>query len=114
MRYKFYEQLANVRKNPKTVLPADINKPVFDFLEKIGCTVGVKILKKFQDSVDYGTIDLMRDDVPNAKITLQVDCGMCEGWKQYEVNKDGKWTSVSYKTVKNANLDKKKPKEAVK
>lgn len=109
MRYKFYEQLTAIKKNPKAVLPADINKPVFDFLERIGCVIGATVLKKFQDKIEYGTIELIRDDVPNAKISLQVDCGMCEGWKQYESNKVGQWTCISYKTVKNANLDKKKP-----
>ena len=69
----------------------------------------VEIIKKFQRSVDYGTIELMREDVPGAKLTIQVDCGMCEGYKQFEIKKDGSWTAIAYKTIKNQNLDKKKP-----
>jgi hypothetical protein len=113
MRYNFHDQLSNVHKNPKYVLPADINQPVIDFLEKIGCTIGVKLLRKMQQNVNYGSIDLIHDDVPSAKITIQVDCGMAEGYKIYDLEKVGKWNSISYRIVKNKNLDKKKvtPKE---
>lgn len=70
--------------------------------------------KKYQDRVEYGTIDLIREDIPNAKISIQVDCGMAEGYKQYEINKAGKWTAINYKTVRNYNLDKSKEKKTQK
>jgi hypothetical protein len=109
VRYNFHEQLAAIKKNPRHILPADINAPVLQFLEKIGCAIGCEELKKFQNKVDYGTIELIRTDIPNAKISIQTDAGMAEGWKEYEVKRDDKWTAIVYKTVKNSNLDKKKP-----
>lgn len=113
MRYSFHDQLAAIKKNAKHVLPEDINAPVVLFLEKIGCDGGVDRLKKLQKNVDYGTIDLFRDDVPNAKITIEVNAGMAEGYKQYEVDIVGKWRVVCYKSIRNANLDmkRKQPKD---
>ena len=113
MRFNFHTELAKVKANPKHILPPAINQPIIDFLIGIGCGIGVEIVKKFQYSVDYGTIERMRDDVPNARITIQIDCGMVEGYKQFEIKKDGKWSAIAYKTVKNANLDKRKVKEKV-
>lgn len=107
-RYNFHEQLASVKKNPGYVLPEDINEPVIKFLEGKGCTVGADKIKNMQKSIKYGAIDLIHDDFPNAKLSVQVDCGMCEGYKKFEINKSGKWTIVTTESVKNKNLDKSK------
>jgi hypothetical protein len=114
MRYQFHEQRDTIKKNPKHVLPADINAPVVAFLERIGCSVGAEELKKLQHDIAYGGIDLVHDDHLNARVSLSTELGMCDGWKQYEIIKAGKWSIIKYKTVKNSNLDKRKPKELVK
>jgi hypothetical protein len=107
-RYNFHEQLAKIKKDSKYRLPADINAPVQAFLDKIGCEVGIKKLATAQDHINYGTIELIDDRVPNAKLEIQVDAGMAEGWNQYEVEKIGHWTAISYKSIRNDNLTKKK------
>jgi hypothetical protein len=114
VRYKFHEQKALIEKNPKHVLPADINAPVLAFLERIGCKGGVEVLLRWQASIAYGSMDLIREDAPNAKITISTEAGMAEGWKEYEALKIGPWAIIKYKTVKNANLDKRRPKETPK
>jgi hypothetical protein len=111
MRYSFFDQLAAIRANPGHVLPADINAPVFAFLAKIGCAAGADSLKRLQNHVAYGTIELVSDDQPGATLTIQVDSGMAEGWKIAESTKQGKWAVLVYKTIKNSNLDKSKPKK---
>ena len=108
MAYNFHEQKEAAKKNPRYMLPADINKPVIEFLEKIGCGVGVDIVKDMQNKLNYGLLELASDKVPNAKLSIQMDCGMAEGYKQYEIKTSDGWTAISYKMVKNWNLDKKK------
>jgi hypothetical protein len=108
MAYNFIEQKEAAKKNPRYMLPADINKPVIDFLEKIGCKIGVESIKDMQNKLNYGLVELTSEKVPNAKLSIQVDCGMAEGYKQYEIKKADGWTSTTYKMVKNWNVDKKK------
>ena len=108
MRYNFHTELKKVKSNPKYSLPEDINKPVIDFFSEIGCVPGAEKIKKFQDLIRYGKIDVIHDDVPNAKLSVQIDCGMADGYKKCEVEKKGKWTIVSTYGVRNSNLDKKK------
>jgi hypothetical protein len=115
MRYKFYEQRDKIKKDPKYKLPADINAPVYEFLDGIKCKAGREALKSLEDCVGYGTIEIVNDDLPNAKIVIQVDSGMAEGRKEHlPPDKDGKWNVFTYKTVKNYNLDKKNPTKEVK
>jgi hypothetical protein len=114
MRYKFHDQLEAVKHNAGYKLPEDINKPVIDFLESIECAIGVKLVKAAQEKIKYCTIELVRQDVPNAKIEIQIDCGMAQGYKQYLIENDEKWRATSYSTIKNYNLDKSKPKEVKK
>ena len=110
MRYKFHDQLAAIKRNPQHVLPVDINAPVIAFLNKIGCEAGARALADLQTHIDYGTLDLERVDVPGAKISIQVDAGMAEGYRQYETKRSGDWVITKYKTIRNANLDKRRPK----
>jgi NADH:ubiquinone oxidoreductase subunit E len=116
MRYNFHEQLAAIKRNPKHVLPADINAPVKAFLQGIGCEAACDELRKLQEHVNYATIDIISAEVPTAKISVQVDAGMAEGWKEFRTVTNGKWTIHICKSIKNANLDKKKreKKEAAK
>jgi hypothetical protein len=114
MRYKFHDQLELVKKNAAYKLPADINKPVIDFLESIECGIGIKLVKAAQEKIKYCTIELVRQDVPNAKIEIQIDCGMAQGYKQYLIESEGKWRATSYNTIRNSNLDKSKKKEVKK
>jgi hypothetical protein len=107
-RYNFHDQLAAIRCNPAYKLPENINAPVIAFLEKIGCVIGIKILKRYQEHVNYGTIELFDKKAPNAKLSIQVDAGMAEGYNQFEKNEEGDWTAISYKSIKNDNLTKKK------
>jgi len=113
MRYNFHDQLRAVKSNPKYVLPADINKPVIDFLAKIGCEIGVKLVEAAQRNINYRTIELVRKDRPHAKLVIQIDCGMAEGYRQYIIDETGDWLATSYDTIKNSNLDKTKPKKEV-
>lgn len=108
-KYNFHYELDNIKKNPKYVLPVDINKPVFDFLEKIKCELGVKKLKAMQLHLNYGRIVLRRNDLSNVVLEIQVDCGMAGDWEDCETEKDDVWTATTYKTVKNYNLTKRKP-----
>lgn len=108
MRYNFHDQLAALKNDPQYRLPEDINAPVVAFLEKIGCFIGAKILRRFQDHVNYGTIELINKNAPNAKLSIQVDAGMAEGHSQYEMAIDGNWTAIFYKSIRNDNLTKKK------
>ena len=110
MRYKFHEQLDKIRHNPKYVLPGDINAPVHEYLEKIGCKECDELLYEFERDAAYGTIDIIHDDVPAAKITIQVDAGMVGEFKKWDVKKSGKWLLIHYRNVKNANIDKSNPK----
>jgi hypothetical protein len=114
MRYKFHEQLEAVHRNPGYNLPDDINQPVIDFLKKIGCDIGVEKVRFAQKNIKYRTIDIVSDEVPNAKIRIQMDCGMAEGRKEYTLERRGKWTVITYDTVKNSNLDKSKKEEVKK
>lgn len=107
-KYNFHEELEKIKKNPKYRLPEDINKPVFDFLEKIKCELGIKKLKMMQEHLNYGQIELRRKNLPNSVLTIQVDSGMAEGWKDSENEYDDVWSMSAYKTVKNYNLNKKK------
>ena len=107
-KYNFHEQLEKVKGNVNYKLPEDINKPVFDFLEKIGCKIGAETLKTMQDHLNYGQIELRRIDLPNSILSIQVDCGMAEGWKDCELRTDKAWSTSVYKTVKNYNLNKRK------
>ena len=50
----------------------------------------------------FALVELQRADVPNALLVIHVDAGMAEGWKQYEIKTDGKWTATKYKNIKNA------------
>lgn len=109
MRYNFHNELKKVKTDPKYVLPLDINKPVTDFLNEIGCKPGSDKVKLFQEKIRYGKIDLIHDDKPTAKLSIQIDCGMADGYKKCEVDKIGKWTIVSTFGVRNSCLDKKKP-----
>jgi hypothetical protein len=102
-----------VKKNPNYVLPADINQPVIKFLEEKGCSIGAEKIKKMQENIKYGNIELFHDDFPNAKLTVQVDCGMAEGYRKFEIKKSGKWTMIENESVKNKNLDKSKEKKEV-
>jgi hypothetical protein len=111
MRYNFHEQLRAVKSNPHYVLPADINKPVVDFLKRIGCNIGVELVEAAQKNINYRTIELVRKDTPNAKLVIQIDCGMAEGYRQYVINTVDGWVSTAYDTIKNSNLDKTKPKK---
>jgi hypothetical protein len=111
MRYKFHEQLEAVKRNPSYNLPADINQPVIDFLEKIGCDIGIEKVRFAQKNIKYRTIDIVSDEAPNAKISIQMDCGMAEGRKEYQLERRGKWTVITYDTVRNSNLDKSNPKK---
>jgi hypothetical protein len=114
MRYNFHEQVKKVKENPKYQLPYDINKPVIDYLKSINCTVAIEELKKWQERVRYGAIELVSDLAVNAKLSIQVDCGMASGYKEYRLTRDdkNKWTMICYHTVRNSNLDKSKKKEA--
>jgi hypothetical protein len=98
--------LAKIRENPSFVLPSDINAPVYRFLEKIGCAIGIESLKQMEAHIAYGQLELMRSDIPNAKITITVDAGMVGEWKEYLLCKNGAWSCIAYKNVKNSNLDK--------
>jgi hypothetical protein len=107
-KYNYHEEIEKVKKDPKYTLPLDINKPVFDFLEKIGCDLAVKELQSMQESLNYGQIEINRNDLPNVTLLIQVDCGMAGDWKDHETKKDENWTVRRYKIVKNYNLTKKK------
>lgn len=109
MRYNFHAELANIKKNPQYILPGDINEPVKRFLEKIGCAVGVDVVKNFQEHVSYGSIELVHADVPNAKITMHIEAGMIGEYKECKSNASGKWTAYITKSVKNSKIDKRNP-----
>jgi hypothetical protein len=106
MRYNFHEMLSKIKANPRFVLPSDINEPVYRFLDKIGCKIGCTTLRRLEQSVGYGQIELVRDDIPNAKISIDVAAGMVGEWKEFILLTGDKWTCISYKNVKNSNLDK--------
>jgi hypothetical protein len=108
MRYNFHDQLASIKRDPKYRLPDDINAPVVSFLKRIGCDIGIEILKRYQDHINYGTIDLINKHTPNAKLSIQVDAGMAEGYTQHEMVEIGDWSAIFYKTIRNDNLTKKK------
>lgn len=108
MRYNFHDQLAAIKYDPRYKLPDDINAPVFAFLKKIGCGIGVDKLQKCQEHINYATIELINKRTPNAKLSIQVDAGMAEGWTQFELTEIDDWTAIVSKTIRNDNLTKKK------
>lgn len=109
MRYSFYDQLAKIRKNPYHILPEDINQPIIEWLNKIGCSPGAAAVMEAQKNVGYQKIELIHEKAPNAKIIIQVDSGMVGERKEWEKKNIGPWEMIITKTVKNPNLDKKKP-----
>ncbi len=110
MRHNFHEHLEALKRDPKHILPSDINKHVSDFLEKIGCDVGADELNEFQKFTQYGRMEIFNDNVPNSKITIQFDGGMANGREDYKQIIKGSWKIFTYKTIRNANLDKTRPK----
>lgn len=109
MKYNYHDQVELVRKNPRHELPEDVNHPVEKFLSGIGCDLGIEELEKFRKSVGYGEIELVHNDVPDAKLSIPVNCGMAsEGLRKSTVVKKGKWTAYIYRTVKNSNITKKR------
>jgi hypothetical protein len=107
MRHNFHEQREALYRNPKHVLPDDINAPVLAFLEKVGCGTAVELIKKMQAAAAHGKVEIVRLDRPAAKLTINVSYGMAEGWSEYEEIVSGNFRIYKYKTVKNSNLDKK-------
>ena len=112
-RYSFHDQLNSIKRDPKYVLPADINAPVLRYLESIDCKIGADLVLAKQAHVGYGTVELIHDDAPNARLVIQFDAGMVGEWKKWVQTKAGKWTAIDISTVKNANIDKRKPKGVV-
>jgi hypothetical protein len=111
LRHKFHDVLAAVKKNPKHKLPDDINAPIHEYLKKINCPIGEKALLDAERDCAYEGIDLIHENVPNAKLSMHIDCGMVGEMVKWEVLKDGPWTLIKYRSVKNSNLDKSKPKK---
>jgi hypothetical protein len=113
-RYNFHDLKAAFQKDPANFkLPVDVNEPVKEALNKIGCDVGVEFLSGIEKRCGYGGVVLVHDDAPHKRIQIDVACGMAEGRTDFEEVKKGKWTAFSYRTIKNKNLDKtNKKKEA--
>lgn len=111
MRYNFFDQLKKLKADPGHQLPQDINQPMIEWLEKIGCDIGAELVSDAQVKVRYEGIELVHDANPNAKIAMQIDAGMVGERREYEVKRSGKWTAFIYRTIKNPNIDKHRPKE---
>lgn len=109
-KYNYYQMLHNVKKNTSYVLPEDINKPVEDYLEKIGCSVGVEKLKKLRSCIGYDKISLSREDIPEAEIVINISCGMADGYTQHKTTVKNGWTCRETKTIRNYNLYRSKSK----
>jgi len=111
VKYNFFDQLEKLKADPNHQLPADINKPMIEWLEKIGCGLGADLIADAQVKVRYEGIELVHDDNPNAKIAVQIDAGMVGERREYEIKRKGKWTAFVYRTIKNPNLNKQRPRE---
>jgi len=110
MKYNFFEWRDKIKADPSIRLPDDINKPVVDWLDSIGCEVGKGVVESAQEKVQYMGVEIVHDDQPGAKISFQIDMGMIGERRIYKTIKDGPWTVHTYKTIKNWNIDKRKPK----
>jgi hypothetical protein len=109
MRYNFHEELQKTKENPLYVLPDDINESIIEYLQGIGCSAGAEKVKQFQEKIRYGNIEITHMDVPESAVSIQVDCGMANGYKKEEIEQCGKWIIKTTYSVRNKKLDKKKP-----
>lgn len=111
-RYNFHVELAKCKADPKGYrLPEDINDSVYAFLDRLGCVPGKEKLREYQRTLRYGIIEIVSDDTPQVKYTIQVDCGIASLYKKAVISKYGKWNFHDYYTVKNKRLDKTKQKD---
>lgn len=107
MKYKYHEQREILKKNHKYVLPEDINAPIIKYLEENLLPLAVKTVKRYQDRVNHGRIEIFSDINPKRKITVNVSYGMVSDMEISDASKDGNELVVGYRTIKNANVDMK-------
>lgn len=108
MRYNFHEIKESLKQDPSKKLPDDINSQVIDHFNKIGCPIAEGLIKEFEKHIRYGSIEFIHSDVPAAKISMQIDCGMVDSYKMCELYQDGKWTAIVKYSIRNKKLDKTK------
>lgn len=111
MRYSFFEEKAKIEKNPDYTLPDDINQPIIDWLEKIGCAFGANEVKIAQQNVAYRKFEIVNRTINNATITLQMQCGMITERKEVQQKSEGNWVVSVTKTVKNPKISKYRPRK---
>lgn len=112
-RHSFHEHLAELKRNPKHTLPEDINKPITDWLRKIGCELGAKAVEDARANVRYETLRLVHKGDAKAEIRIQIDAGMVGERKELTVKSDEPWTSYIERCIKNPNLDKRRPRKPI-
>jgi hypothetical protein len=107
MKYNFHELKEKIKKDKSFLLPNDVNEPVYSFLKEQHCDGAIGEAKKLEARAGYGEVVSVHDDVPNASLSFNVECGMICQIKIYELVKAGKWSIYVYRTIKNKNIDKK-------
>jgi hypothetical protein len=111
MKYNFHIWKDKIKANPSLALPADINDPAYAMLRDIGCDIAQEELKDAQKCVAYEEIRLVNDATPHAYIDVEIENGMVHQWYKWRMVRKEPWTMYVTRSIKNANVDKRKPKE---
>ncbi len=109
MRYNFHTLQEAIKKNAKFVLPEDINAPIHDYLLKRGFELTSKRLKEYEKHVRFGTIMPYMSNNINSRLKICVAHGMVGEIVEIHTVENGLEICTEEFTIKNANLDKKKP-----
>lgn len=103
-KYNFHDIKDQVKKGD--ALPADINKPVKEYLNKIGRPDAAKALERKENLVQCGRLIIFNADNPLKRIELRTNYGMVEGWDLIaeSIGEDGKCI-IDETHIRNANLN---------
>jgi hypothetical protein len=102
-RYKFHEIKGKA-------VPEDANEPVKKMLiDVLGCPEAVEELRELEKCKACGGLEIIPNNIPKM-IQIKINWGMVEGYDLVKYRKTEKMSLVSYKHIKNVNMDFRKEK----
>jgi hypothetical protein len=106
--YNYFHIRDDIRTGKASALPVDINAPVKEAFEKIGCKIAIEWINRVEKSFLCATIKIHIKKEVNVERIIKADYGMIEGWDKVTIlNTDNAVENVH---IKNKNLNKRKPK----
>ena len=109
-KYNFFDLKADVKKGKK--LPEDVNKPIHEFLVSNGLQSVSEILKKKEQKIQCGDLNVFSVKNPAVRVELKTNYGMVEGYDTVTEVVKGDFVIVDRTHIRNVNLDMSKKKEA--